>query len=445
MAHASPGQQRMDLPEGEQSTDGNHQKTKRVASLDIFRGLTVVMMILVDDAGDKWPIIGHAPWNGCHLADFVMPFFLFIVGMSIALSLKRIPNQVMAVKKVVLRTLKLLLWGLILQGGYSHAPDKLSYGVDMKKIRWCGILQRIALAYLIVAMVEIVTRNFRPEASTNVYISIFKLVGACLLVVYMGILYGLYVPDWEFTVQNVDSSYYGMHFTVHCGARGRLDPPCNAVGYVDTKVLGINHMYQHPAWRRTKACTKYSPYEGPIANDAPAWCHAPFEPEGVLSSISAVLTTIIGVHFGHVLVHLNDHSKRLTHWMSMGLFLLFLGLILHITDEIPLNKQLYSFSYFCLTAGAAALTFSAFYALWIGMNAMLVFVMAAEGIFDAFVNGWYYDNPHNTLVNWIKKHVFINVWHSEKAGILLYVIFGEIVFWAVVSGVLHRLGIYWKL
>ena len=45
-------------------------------------------MILVDDAGGEWPMIGHAPWNGCNLADFVMPFFLFIVGMAIALALK---------------------------------------------------------------------------------------------------------------------------------------------------------------------------------------------------------------------------------------------------------------------------------------------------------------------------------------------------------------------
>lgn len=60
----------------------------RLASLDIFRGLTVALMILVDDAGGDWPMIAHAPWNGCNLADFVMPFFLFIVGVSIALSLK---------------------------------------------------------------------------------------------------------------------------------------------------------------------------------------------------------------------------------------------------------------------------------------------------------------------------------------------------------------------
>lgn len=46
------------------------------------------LMILVDDAGDEWPVIGHAPWNGCNLADFVMPFFLFIVGLAIALAFK---------------------------------------------------------------------------------------------------------------------------------------------------------------------------------------------------------------------------------------------------------------------------------------------------------------------------------------------------------------------
>ncbi|PKI74028.1 hypothetical protein CRG98_005506 [Punica granatum] len=143
----------------------------------------------------------------------------------------------------------------------------------------------------------------------------------------------------------------------------------------------------------------------------------------------------------------------------MGLSLLILGIILCFTHAIPLNKQLYTFSYVCVTAGAAALLFSAFYVLvdiwnlkipflplkWIGMNAMLVYVMAAEGIFAGFINGWYYKDPHNTLVHWIQKHVFIGVWRSRRVGILLYVIFAEILFWAIVAGVLHRFGIHWKL
>uniref|UniRef100_A0A453GFX5 Uncharacterized protein n=1 Tax=Aegilops tauschii subsp. strangulata TaxID=200361 RepID=A0A453GFX5_AEGTS len=79
---------------------------------------------------------------------------------------------------------------------------------------------------------------------------------------------------------------------------------------------------------------------------------------------------------------------------------------------IPLNKQLYTLSYICVTAGAAGIVFSMLYFLvdvvslryvfeplrWVGMNAMLVYVMAAAGIFEGFLNGWYYDGPKNTLV-----------------------------------------------
>lgn len=441
------------------SADQKPPKPKRVASLDIFRGLTVALMILVDDAGGEWPMIGHAPWNGCNLADFVMPFFLFIVGMAIALALKRIPKRFVAIRKVILRTLKLLFWGLLLQGGFSHAPDKLTYGVDMKKIRWCGILQRIALAYLVVSLVEIFSRNVQAKDLASSWFSVFKLyswhwlVGACVLILYLSLLYGTYVPDWQFTVQNRNNT------VVTCGVRGKLDPPCNAVGYIDRVVLGIEHMYPHPAWKRSKACTVNSPYEGPFRSGAPSWCYAPFEPEGILSSISAILSTIIGVHFGHVLVHFEGHQARLKHWILMGFALLISGIILHFTHAIPLNKQLYTLSYVCVTSGAAALVFSAFYILvdiwgfrylflpleWIGMNAMLVYVMAAEGIFAGFINGWYYDDPQNTLIYWIQKHIFIGVWHSRRTGILLYVIFAEILFWGVVAGILHRLGIYWKL
>ncbi|CAN1307876.1 Heparan-alpha-glucosaminide N-acetyltransferase [Linum perenne] len=92
------------------------EKSKRVATLDVFRGLTVVLMILVDNAGESYPRMNHTPWNGCNLADFVMPFFLFIVGVAIALALKRVPKKSDAVRRVLTRTLKLLFWGLLLQG-----------------------------------------------------------------------------------------------------------------------------------------------------------------------------------------------------------------------------------------------------------------------------------------------------------------------------------------
>ncbi|KAH6806022.1 heparan-alpha-glucosaminide N-acetyltransferase-like protein [Perilla frutescens var. frutescens] len=381
------------------------QKTKRVATLDAFRGLTIVLMILVDDAGGVYPRIDHSPWNGCTLADFVMPFFLFIVGVAIALALKRIPNVSYAIRKITLRTLKLLFWGILLQGGYSHAPDDLSYGVDMKKIRWIG------LVYFIVALIEILTTKMRPgtlKPDHHQYFSIFSayrwqwLGGFAAFLIYMVTTFSLYVPDWSF---------------VKCGMRGHLGPACNAVGYVDRQVWGINHLYSDPVWKRLRACTFSSPGSGSLRDDAPTWCRSPFEPEGLLSSISAIMSGTIGIHYGHVLIHFKGHAERLKQWVSLALLLLAVALILHFTDAIPINKQLYSFSYVCFTAGAAGIVFSAFYLLidvwgkrtpflfleWIGMNAMLVFVMAAQGIFAAFVNGWYFKNSDNNLGSKIKS------------------------------------------
>ncbi|KAG9440987.1 hypothetical protein H6P81_016841 [Aristolochia fimbriata] len=413
-------------------------KSKRVAALDAFRGLTIVMMILVDDAGGAYERIDHSPWNGCTLADFVMPFFLFIVGVAIALSLKRIPKMSRAIRKIFIRTLKLLFWGILLQGGYSHAPDDLSYGVDMKKIRWCGILQRIALVYMVVALIETVTLKVRPgEQLDRSVISVFKAYrwqwfgGFLAFLIYMVTTFVLYVPDWSFVFRDDDGN--AKRLTVKCGMRGHLGPACNAVGYIDRQVWGINHLYSQPVWIRSKACTEASPRTGPLRKNAPTWCLAPFEPEGFLSSISAILSGTAGVHYGHVLIHFKSHSERLKQWVLMAIGLLIVAILLHFTDATPLNKQLYSFSYVCFTAGAAGITFSAFYILidvlgvrlpflfleWIGMNAMLVFVMGAQGIFPAFVNGWYYETPNNSLV--------------------------EILFWGVVSGILHKLNIYWKL
>ncbi|XP_073013480.1 uncharacterized protein [Typha latifolia] len=403
----------------EQVVEAPSRSKKRAACLDAFRGLTIV----------------------------------------------RVPRIVDAIKKIVLRTLKLLFWGLLLQGGYSHAPDDLSYGVDMKWIRWCGILQRIALVYLVVALIEALTTKYQPITVKLGPFAIFNAYrwqwtgGLIAFVIYMVTTFSLHVPDWSFVFHSDGDVNDGKRFVVKCGVRGHLGPACNAVGYVDRQVWGINHLYSQPVWIRSKACTHSSPRMGPLREDAASWCLAPFEPEGLLSTISAILSGTIGIHYGHVLIHFKTHFERLKHWMLMGLALITCGIILHFTNAIPINKQLYSVSYVCFTGGAAGIVLSAFYIVidvwglripfllleWIGMNAMLVFVMAAQGLFPAFVNGWYYETPNRSLVHWVHKHVFVNVWHSERLGTLLYVFFAEILFWGVIAGILHKLGIYWKL
>ncbi|KAG4130391.1 hypothetical protein ERO13_D09G141000v2 [Gossypium hirsutum] len=448
---------------GEEEAPLEKTKSKRVATLDAFRGLTIVMMILVDHAGIAYPALDHAAWEGCMLADFVMPFFLFIVGVAIALALKKVSKIKDAVYKITLRTLKLLFWGIVLQGGYSHAlADNidLAYGVDMKLIRWCGILQRIALVYFVVALIETLTTKRRPLVLSPGHLSIFTayrwqwIGGFIAFSFYMITTYSLYIPDWSFI-----NHKEGKAYTVKCGMRGHLGPACNAVGYVDREILGKNHLYKSPAWQHLKACTLSSPRSGPFREDAPGWCHANFEPEGLLSSISAILSGTIGIHYGHVLMHFKGHSQRLKQWLSMAIGLLVLAFLLHFSHAIPINKQLYTISYVCLTAGASGVVFSGFYILidvwglrtpflfleWIGMNSMLIFVLGAQGILAAFINGWYYNNPDKTLVTWIKTHVFIDAWHSWNLGTLLYVIFAEITFYGVLAGILHKLGMYWKL
>ncbi|KAF5193178.1 heparan-alpha-glucosaminide N-acetyltransferase [Thalictrum thalictroides] len=101
------------------------------------------MMILVDDVGGLIPSINHSPWNGVTLADFVMPFFLFIVGVALGLTYKRLPCRIAASRTAVLRALKLLVLGLLLQGGYFHGINDLTFGVNMERFRWMGVLQKL--------------------------------------------------------------------------------------------------------------------------------------------------------------------------------------------------------------------------------------------------------------------------------------------------------------
>jgi hypothetical protein len=119
----------------------------RLASLDVVRGFTMLLMIFVDEVGDAYPHINHSPWNNITLADFVMPWFLFMVGTSMTFSLRKYqrggrPGRLAGSRAVLWRGLKLFLLGVLLQGG--GWIDGYSYGYNLATIRWCGILQRCA-------------------------------------------------------------------------------------------------------------------------------------------------------------------------------------------------------------------------------------------------------------------------------------------------------------
>ncbi|KAG1331650.1 heparan-alpha-glucosaminide N-acetyltransferase [Cocos nucifera] len=388
------------------------RKGQRLVSLDVFRGITVALMILVDDAGAFVPAINHSPWDGVTIADFVMPFFLFIVGVALGLAYKRVSDRVAATNKAVLRALKLAILGLILQGGYFHGIHDLTYGVDIMSIRWMGVLQRIAIAYLLVAICEI---WFTSDDDVDSGYSLLRryrfqlLVGLILTTIYMAFLYGLYVPDWEYQIPEAASS--PKTISVKCGVRGDTGPACNAVGMIDRKILGIQHLYKRPVYERTKQCSINSPDNGPPPPDAPSWCQAPFDPEGLLSSLMAVVTCLIGLQFGHVIVHFEDHKDRIFQWMIPSSFLLALAISLEFFG-LHMNKALYSLSYACVTAGAAGILFAGIYVLvdvygfrrptyameWMGMHALMIYILVACNILPVLIQGFYWGEPQNNLL-----------------------------------------------
>ncbi|CAL0316308.1 unnamed protein product [Lupinus luteus] len=379
---------------------------RRLVSLDVFRGLTVALMILVDHAGGIIPEINHSPWNGLTLADYVMPCFLFIVGVSLALTYKKLPCRVFASRKAIFRALKLFALGLFLQGGFFHGVNDLTYGVDIKRIRLMGILQvrRYYGSIDIMGMLSSSSDTFSSRIQNLRFVALF------LTCIYLCLLYGSYVPDWEYQIL-IDSFSAPKIYSVKCGVRANTGPACNAVGMIDREILGIQHLYRRAIYSRTHECSINSPDYGPLPPDAPAWCQAPFDPEGLLSSMMAIVTCFVGLHYGHIIVHFKDHRARILYWMIPSFCLVVFGLALDLFG-MHINKALYTFSYMCVTAGAAGILFVGIYFMvdvcrysrvtiimeWIGRHALMIYILAACNILPIILQGFYLGKPRNNIV-----------------------------------------------
>ena len=179
----------------------------RLKSLDVMRGLTVALMILVNNGGEhNYSFLEHSKWNGLTPCDLVFPFFLFMVGMSTFISLKKTEFKPSAhvYRKIAKRTILLFLIGL----GINWF-DMICSGdaLDFAHLRIWAVLQLIAICYGVVALLAI-TLNHRYFIHT--------IIG--LLVVYMGIL------------------VFGNGYA--------YDASTNILAQVDRSIFGINHLYQ---------------------------------------------------------------------------------------------------------------------------------------------------------------------------------------------------------
>ena len=265
----------------------------RLVSLDFFRGITIMAMILVNHPGDEeaayWPL-QHAQWNGWTPTDLIFPFFLFIVGVAMMFSfssrLQRGDSRQHLMIHVARRAVILFAMGLFLNGFPNH--------FHAGSIRVYGVLQRIAICYLVAAAFALWT-----GIRGRIAVICFCLVGYWLLMRYVP------VPGFGIPTRDIPL----------------LDPDRNLVAWLDRKLL-MGHLYE-----KTR------------------------DPEGVISTLPAIATVLLGVLTGEWLrAKYSPHRKAM--WMlAAGVIGLSAGEFFN--NWFPINKKLWTSSFVLFTAGFA--------------------------------------------------------------------------------------------
>ena len=322
-------------------------KKSRVVSLDVFRGLAVMGMILVTDPGTYSAVyrpLLHSNWNGWTPTDMIFPSFLFAVGVSITLSFasrtERGEDRAKVARHVMFRSMAIFMIGIFVNG----FPD-----FNLHTIRIPGVLQRIALCYLCGALFYLGISQAmegtgkRQWTRRTAFAAAFA---AVLLGVYWALLKLVPVPGF--------------------GA-GRLDSLGNIAAYVDRSVLGTRHLW---VWGLT-------PGYG-----------VTFDPEGLLSTLPAIASLMIGVLAGEWLRTEYSANQKALALAAAGLVLALTGWLLD--PLLAINKKLWTSTFALFSGGVSLLIFSVVYsvldlkrwrwwsgpALVLGTNAILAFVLS---------------------------------------------------------------------
>ncbi|MDR3442830.1 MAG: heparan-alpha-glucosaminide N-acetyltransferase domain-containing protein [Legionella sp.] len=292
----------------------------RLVSLDVFRGITIVLMILVNSPGNSsaYSWLEHSSWSGCTLADLVFPFFIVIVGMSSVLALTNLQikgfSNGQLVTQIIKRSLYIFLMGLLLNAFPHH--------LDFSDIRILGVLQRIAICYLCSSILFLTT-------TSRVQVILIIALLSCYWFLMAG-----FAAAHSLTINE------------------------NLVGYLDRMILSSHHLYTPT-----------------------------FDPEGLLSTLPAIASALLGNLIGMSLLSSRTKKQQLQWMIVAGMILSTLGWLWGFI--FPINKALWSSSYVLWTGGLAYLVFAFCFALiemkrwsnWskpfnlFGKNAMLVYVL----------------------------------------------------------------------
>ena len=259
----------------------------RLLSLDVFRGLTMAAMVIVNNPGDWGNVYGpllHAPWHGLTPTDLIFPFFLFIVGVSITLAKRSSASTATIVRRAAL----IFALGMLLA---------LYPRFDFATVRIPGVLQRIAVCYLAVALIH----RFASRDGTN---QLERAYGAFVLALFLSYLHWTWINE-------------------------DLSPEGNIGARIDRAIFG-NHL-----WRQSKT----------------------WDPEGLLSTVPAIATTSLGLAAGYVLSSGALERLKVRLLFAAGWLLLLLGYAWSFL--LPLNKSLWTGSYVLVTGGYALLLLAA--------------------------------------------------------------------------------------
>lgn len=312
------------------------QTKKRLVSLDIFRGLCVVGMILVDYPGTwetRFRIFEHCAWQGITVADFIFPAFMFVMGVSMAFSINSQIEKGISKKSIYLKVFKrsVLLFAI----GYAIELITQSTGQYFSSIRILGVLQRIGIVYLLAALLYLKT-NKRYFIAANVVI----------LFLYWAVLALIPVPGFG----KPDLSVLPT-----------IDVIPNLAAWIDHTVLGNKVFF----WSK------------------------PYDPEGILSTLPVICSVSIGAIAGGFLRKSPVSIKVVKTLLAGGAAMLLVGLLWSIL--VALNKQLWTSSYVLVAGGASLVLLSGFYYVveikhvekpflffrYYGYNALLSFSLAA--------------------------------------------------------------------
>jgi predicted acyltransferase len=398
---------------------------ERLLSLDVFRGLTVAGMLLVNDPGTWsaiYPPLAHAPWHGWTPTDLIFPFFLFIVGITTQLSLgarRARGDDERAIRRQILRRGALIfLFGFLINGfpfftwgavQGNPDPSVLDRIVDrLEHWRFLGVLQRIGLAYVVSALIA--TRlSIRGQVTAI----------AVLLLGYWFVMTVLPVP--------------GSHGTPGALLLGRGET--TMAGYVDRGLLdwsrfGLgNHL-----WVGSRT----------------------WDPEGLLSTSGAICTALLGNLAGSWIGRPKPLLERLAGLFAAGAIAMMVGLMWHWS--FPINKNIWTGSYVIFTAGMASVVLATI--MWLielqhqrwwtkpfeiyGLNPMVAFVGSAilarliYSIIKVELNG-----QRVALQSAIYQAAFAS-WLSPRNASLAFAL-AFVGFWYAILYWLHRRRIFFKV